>query len=172
MADQNSKELVITRVFDAPRELVWKAWTDPQQVKRWWGPKDFTAPHISIDFREGGKYLYCMHGVGAPGTPAQDFWSAGVFKEIVPEERIVVSDYFSDKDGNKTSPAQMGLSEDFPAESEVTITFDKEGDKTRLTITYPLPQSGATREAMLNSGMEQGWNQSLDKLANVVKAGK
>ncbi len=169
MAGQNSKELVITRVFDASRELVWKAWTDPEMVKKWWGPKNFSAPHISIDFRVGGKYLYCMHGVGAPGSKAQDFWSAGVFKEIVPQERIVVSDYFSDKDGNKLSPAEFGLSPDFPVESAVTIKFIEEGDKTKLSITYPLPYSAAAREAMLKSGMEQGWNQSLDKLAASLK---
>jgi uncharacterized protein YndB with AHSA1/START domain len=165
----NDNELVISRVFDAPREAVWKAWTDPEQIKRWWGPKDFTAPQISVDLRVGGKYHYCMHGAPAPGMPAQDFWSAGIFKEIVPQEKIVVTDYFSDKDGNKLSPADFGLSADFPAESVMTITFTDEGDKTKLSITYPLPDSAASREAIISSGMEQGWNQSLNKLGEALK---
>src|SRR5437867_12269293 len=83
------QELVISRIFDAPRELVWKAWTDPERVKRWWGPKGFTAPYINIDFRTGGKYLYCMRGVAVPGGEEQDFWSAGTFQRIIPHEKIV-----------------------------------------------------------------------------------
>ena len=59
MMKLSEQDLIITRAFDAPRELVWKAWTDPEQVKRWWGPKDFTAPFCKIDLRVRGKYLYC-----------------------------------------------------------------------------------------------------------------
>ena len=158
------RELVITRIFDAPRELVWKAWTEPERVKRWWGPKGFTAPVIKIDLRVGGKYLYCMRS-----PEGQDLWSGGIFQEVVPQERIVATDYFSDKDGNKISPTQFGLSADFPAESTVTITFTEEGDKTKLTLTYPLPESAAARDAILKSGMEQGWNESFDKLAESLK---
>jgi uncharacterized protein YndB with AHSA1/START domain len=79
--EKNTKEreLVITRIFDAPREKVWKAWTDPERVKRWWGPKDFTAPVIKIDLRVGGKYLYCMRS-----PEVKDFWSGGIFQEVVP----------------------------------------------------------------------------------------
>jgi uncharacterized protein YndB with AHSA1/START domain len=165
----NDKELVFSRVLSAPREAVWDAWTSPEKIKRWWGPKNFTAPHIDVDLRVGGKYNYCMHGAPAPGMPAQDFWSGGVFKEIVPNEKIVVTDYFSDKDGNKLSPADFGLSADFPAESTITITFTDEGDRTRLSIVYALPDSAASREAMLSSGMEEGWNQSLDKLAESLR---
>jgi len=72
-------ELVITRVFDAPRELVWKAWTDPDQVARWWGPKGFTAPACKMDLRVGGEYLNYMRS-----PEGQDFWSKGVFREVVP----------------------------------------------------------------------------------------
>ncbi len=169
MTDQNSKELVITRVFDAPRELVWKAWTDPEQIKRWWGPAGFSAPEIKVDLREGGKYHYCMRGPIEPGGSEQDLWSGGEFKKIVPQEKIVITDYFSDKDGNKLSPADFGLSKDFPAESTITITFKDEGEKTKLAITYPIPESAAARKAILESGMEKGWNQSLDKLAESLK---
>ncbi len=158
------REIVITRIFDAPRKKVWKAWTDPERVKRWWGPKGFTSPEIKIDLRPGGTYQYCMRS-----PKGQDLWSGGIFQEVVSQERIVVTDYFSDKDGNKISPTQLGLSADFPAESTVTITFTEEGDKTKLTLTYPLPESAAARDAILKSGMEQGWNESFDKLAESLK---
>ncbi|MBI3954727.1 SRPBCC domain-containing protein [Candidatus Collierbacteria bacterium] len=160
--------IVISRVFDAPRELVWRAWTNQEMVKKWWGPKDFTAPVIQIDFREGGKYLYCMHG--PKGTEFdRDMYSAGVYKEIVPMERIVVSDYFSDEKGNKIDPATSGMSPDFPKEVQVIVRFEDAGNnKTKLTIEYPRPESDAEFEAMRKSGMEAGWNQSLDKLAETL----
>jgi len=162
-------ELVITRTFDAPRELVWQAWTDPEMVKKWWGPKDFTAPVIKSDFRVGGTYLYCMRGPAGPGGPVIDAWSGGEFKEIVPMQKIVVTDYFADKDGNKASAADFGLSPDFPEESTITITFAEEDGKTRLTITYQMPESQIAREAMIKSGIEAGWNETLDKLAESLK---
>jgi len=88
------RELVITRVFDAPRELVWKAWIDPERVRRWWGPKNFTAPVCKIDLRVGGAYLYCMRS-----PEGKDYWSRGVYREIVPPERIVCTDSFADEKG-------------------------------------------------------------------------
>ena len=170
MTDQNTKELVITRVFDAPRELVWKAWTDPAMVKKWWGPKVLTAPSAQSDFRVGGKYVYAMHGP-AGSEWDKDMYSGGEFKEIVPLQKIVVTDYFTDEHGNKIKPTEAGMeSGDFPDESTVTITFADEGSgKTKLAITYPVPESEAGRKAMLDSGMEQGWNQTLDKFAKVVE---
>jgi uncharacterized protein YndB with AHSA1/START domain len=78
-ANQDNKELIITRIFDAPRELVWKAWTEPEQLMRWWGPKSFTSPVCKIDLRVGGVYLYCMRS-----PEGQDYWNTGVYKEIIP----------------------------------------------------------------------------------------
>ncbi len=96
-----TERMVVTRVFDAPRELVWKAWTDPKYVMQWWGPKGFTAPVCKMDFRVGGKFLYCMR------TPdGQECWNGGEYHEIVPHEKIVYSMYFSDSEGNKVEPAQ------------------------------------------------------------------
>ena len=86
---KNSKqqELVIKRIFDAPRELVWDAWTEPEQIMRWWGPKGFSAPVAKIDLRVGGAYLNCMRS-----PEGKDFWSKGVFREIVAPERLVMTD--------------------------------------------------------------------------------
>lgn len=169
MTDQKSNGIVIERVFDAPKELVWKAWTDPEMVKKWWGPKDFTAPNIKSDFKVGGKYLYCMRGP-ANSQFDKDMYSAGVYKEIVLQEKIVVSDYFSDENGNKIDPVTFGLPKDMPAEMDVTVRFEDLGNnKTKLSIEYQRPASDAAFNAMKNSGMEVGWNQSLDKLAMSLK---
>lgn len=162
------KKIVITHVFDAPREKVWEAWTNPEMVKKWWGPKDFTAPSIHIDFRVGGKYIYAMHG--PKGTQFdKDMYSAGIYKEIVPMEKLVVTDYFADEQGNKMSAQEQGLPEGMPSEMTVTVLFeDVENGKTKLSIIYTAT-SQAMYDAMIKSGMQEGWSTSLDKLAKVVK---
>ncbi len=162
MADQNSKTLTIIRVFDAPLEKVWDAWTNPEMVKKWWGPKSFTAPSIKIDFRVGGKYLYAMHGPA--GTQwDKDMWTMGEYKEIVPMQKIVATDNFADKDGNVVSAKQYGMSREFP-ELTLTVTFEEQDGKTKLTLRHEGFPVGD------EVGAEQGWNQSLDKLAESVEA--
>jgi uncharacterized protein YndB with AHSA1/START domain len=169
MADMNRQGVSIVRVFDAPRELVWRAWTEPELMKTWWGPTGFTCPVAKIDFRVGGKYLMAMHGPA--GTEFdKDFWSAGVYHEIVPTERIVLTDTFSDENGNVVDPAAYGEDPDFPKESVVTLLFEDQDGRTKLTIQYPYPGSDAAYEAMAKSGMTEGWNQSLDKLGESLKA--
>jgi uncharacterized protein YndB with AHSA1/START domain len=161
--------ITIERFFDAPREMVWRSWTEPEMVKRWWGPEGFTAPSIKIDLRVGGKYIFCMHGPEGSEFD-KDLYSAGVYKEIVPMERLVVSDYFSDAEGNWVDPEVYGMDTDMPAEMDVTVMFDEaEGGKTKLTIEYPRPESGEIFQAMLKSGMTEGWNSSLDKLAHSLQ---
>ena len=80
---ETESEVLITRIFDAPRQRVWKAWTEPEEVRKWWAPKGFSAPHIRIDFRVGGKFVYCMRGAGFDGA-VKDFWNTGHHLEIVP----------------------------------------------------------------------------------------
>ncbi|MCR4324754.1 MAG: SRPBCC domain-containing protein [Candidatus Curtissbacteria bacterium] len=168
MADE--KGIVIERVFDAPREAVWKAWTDPEMIKQWWGPEGFTAPSIKVDLRVGGKNIYAMHGP-AGSEWDRDMYSAGVIKELVPNEKIVTSDYFSDEEGNKVKPASEGQDANFPDEMDVVITFEDAGEgKTKLTISYPKPENEEQFQAMLKSGMEEGWGTSLDKLQKLVEA--
>jgi uncharacterized protein YndB with AHSA1/START domain len=160
---ENTKEFVISRTFDAPREMVWKMWTVPEYVMRWWGPEGFTAPSVKIDLRVGGKYIYGMKG------PAGSQWdnvvySAGVYKEIVPFEKIVCTDYFSNENGDVVPPTDFGANSDFPTENFVTVTFEEVGSKTKLTITYS-GLSEAVLEAMLKMQMKEGWESSLEKLA-------
>ena len=148
-------EIVITRVFDAPVDRVWKAWTKPEEVKRWWGPKTFHSPVCEIDLRVGGKYLSCMRS-----SDGKDFWSTGVYREIVPQERIVVTDSFADPKGNVVPATYYGMSPDTPLETLLTVTFEDLGGKTKLTLRHAgLP---AGRESELAG---QGWNETLDKLA-------
>lgn len=149
-------ELVITRVFDAPRELVFKVWTEPKHVMNWWGPKNFTAPLCTIDFRPGGAFHYCMRS-----PDGQDYWSKGIYQEIVVPEKIVATMFFSDKEGNFVEPAYYGMGADFPSETLDVVTFEVyEDKKTKLTLHRNKPESIAKRY------MEDlGWNQSLDRFA-------
>jgi uncharacterized protein YndB with AHSA1/START domain len=152
------RELVITRIFDAPRELVWQAWTDPKQIVKWWGPKNFTAPVAKIDLRVGGKYLYCMRS-----PEGQDYWSTGIYREVVPPERLVCTDSFADADGNVVSASHYGVGEDFPLEMQVTITFEDIDGKTKMTLKHVgLPES-------MSDMTSTGWNESFDKLAESLK---
>lgn len=152
---EQANELVIERVFDAPRERVWEAWTDPEQMKKWWGPKDFTAPTVEMDVKEGGKYLNCMRS-----PDGHEFWSTGVYREIVPMERIVLTDSFADADGNVVPGSHYGMP-DFPLETQVIVTFeDDEPGKTKMTLRHVGMPAGEMGE---QAGA--GWNESLDKLA-------
>jgi uncharacterized protein YndB with AHSA1/START domain len=150
-----TRELVIERVFDAPRELVWKAFTQPEHVMRWFGPKGFTSPVSQIDLRVGGKYLNCMRS-----PDGQDYWSTGVYREIVPPERLVYTDSFADADGNPVSASYYGLGDDWGYELLVTLTLADLGGKTKLTLSQlGLPES------VINEQTLAGWNESFDKLA-------
>ena len=149
------KDLIIERSFNAPRELLWQAWTNPQIVRLWWGPRYFTAPYIKIDLRVGGSYFYCMR---APD--GKNFWSTGTYREIVDPERLVITDSFANEMGEVVSAAYYGLSPDFPLESNITIHFEEVSrKKTKLKLTYHgVPVTDYDNAA-------SGWNQSLDKLA-------
>ena len=113
---------------------MWKAWTDPEEVKKWWGPKDFAAPEIKIDLTVGGKYLYCMGVAGLDGV-VKDFCISGKFTEIVPMKRIVSTLSFADENGNPVPAKYYGMPGDWPMEVIATVTFEGvEDSKTRLTV--------------------------------------
>jgi uncharacterized protein YndB with AHSA1/START domain len=153
------RALVITRIFNAPREQVWKTWTEPEHMKRWWGPKGFTSPVSKIDLRVGGAYLSCMRS-----PEGQDFWSTGVYREIVPLERIVCTDSFADEKGNVVPASHYGMEGAFPLEMLITVTFEELDGKTRLTLRHDGIPAGQMSELT-----EAGWQQSFDKLAEILK---
>lgn len=159
------QELVIMRIFDAPRKLVWKAWTDPEYMKRWWGPKGFTSPVSRIDFRVGGIYLNCMRS-----PEGQDYWSTGIYREIVELEKIVCTDSFSDAEGNVVPASHYGMNGDWPLELLLTVTFEEHEGKTKMTLQHVGIPAGENRDLA-----KAGWNESFDKLAEYlekVKAGE
>jgi uncharacterized protein YndB with AHSA1/START domain len=158
-AGADGRELVLTRVFNAPREVVWKAWTDPEQLVRWWGPEGFTSPVCKLDLRVGGKYLFCMRS-----PEGKDFWSTGVYTEIDPPARLVCTDSFADEHGNVVSATQHGLPDEFPDEMLITVTLEEEGGKTRMTVRQAGMPGGKMREMAT-----AGWNGQLDKLAALVE---
>lgn len=158
---KNKEELTITRMFDAPRELAWKAWTETEHTKKWWGPKNFTAPVSKIDLRVGGKYLNCMRG-----PDGKDYWSTGVYREIVPMERIVCTDSFADEKGNVVPASHYGMPGDWPLELLVTVTFEETGGRTKMTLRHEGLPAGTMREQC-----EVGWNESFDKLAEYIVTG-
>jgi uncharacterized protein YndB with AHSA1/START domain len=152
------EDLVVTRIIDAPVEMVWKAWTEPKEVIRWWGPKHYTSPSCRIDLRVGGKYVFCMRAPRDQG--GQDSYTAGVYKRIVPMELLEFTQSLADKDGNPIDPAQLGMPPDFPKELRTVVVFKAKGGMTELTIT----EYGWTVSQMYVYSYA-GLHQSLDKLA-------
>jgi uncharacterized protein YndB with AHSA1/START domain len=126
---------------------------------RWWGPKGFTSPVSKIDLRVGGAYLSCMRS-----PEGQDFWSTGVYREIVPLERIVCTDSFADEKGKVVPASHYGMSEAWPLELLVTVTFEENGGKTKMTLRHAGIPAGQMRDLT-----EAGWKESFDKLAEVLK---
>ena len=151
-AEPNKQELFITREFDAPRRLVWKAWTDPAHVARWWGPRGFTTRVEELDLRAGGASRYVMIGPDGTEYPVQ-----GVFREVVPMERIVTTDEFGP---DFVAPDGVEL----PQGVVLTCLFeDLPGDRTRLTlkIVHPTAEDRRKHEEM---GVIPGWQSSFDCL--------
>jgi uncharacterized protein YndB with AHSA1/START domain len=142
--------VVITRTFSAPRELVWKAWTDPAMVAQWWGPKDFTNPVCEMDVRVGGRIYIVMR---APG--GADYPMTGNFRELTAPERLVFVTAAVDQDGNRL------------LEGETTVTFAEQSGRTTLTVTSRAVGLVAAAPPML-AGMEAGWTGSIDKLERLL----
>jgi uncharacterized protein YndB with AHSA1/START domain len=153
--DKDREAITITRVFDAPRELVWKAWTDPELVMRWWGPNNFTTPTARIDLRVGGRYLSCMRS-----PEGQEFWSTGVYREIVPLERLVMTDSFADEEGNVVPASHYGMTGEWPLELLVTATFRDVNGRTEFILRHEGIPAGKMSE-----DTRAGWSESFDKLA-------
>jgi len=145
------RELTLTRVFDASRELVFKLWTDPEHLARWWGPKMFTSTVRCWEARAGGKIDLTMNMANGGGHPM-----GGGFREVDPPKRLVfTSTAFEDKDGN----AEL--------ENLNTVTFEDDNGKTKVTVHVVVLKASAAMAGPL-SGMEMGWSQSLDKLGDLV----
>jgi len=160
MEKQNSTKngITIVRIFDAPPESVWHAWTDSELMIKWWGPKDSTTPVCKMDFRVGGKLTYCMRS-----PDGKDYWGTGTIKEIIPMKKIVYTDSFTDENGNVVSASHYGM-EESPLESLVTVTFEEaDHGKTQMTLRHVGIPEGA-----MSDDTQAGWNEMFDKLANLL----
>jgi len=153
------KPFVISRVFDAPRERVWKAWTDAAELKQWWGPRGFKVKSCKVDLRPGGMFLY---GMSAPdGT---ETWGKFVYREIAAPRRLVCIVSFSDAQGGVT---RHPWTPNWPLCWHSTVEFEEAGDKTRVTVTWlPHEATDAERKAFDEGrdSMNQGWGGTLDQL--------
>ncbi len=146
------KEITITRVFNAPRALVWKAWTDPVHIAKWWGPRGFTNPRCEWSAHIGGSIYIDMTSPDGLVFPMD-----GVFYEVVRHERLVFISAALAKDGKRLFEVLN------------TIVFAEEGDQTRLTMTALVGRITPEAAPYL-SGMDEGWNQSIDKLGEYLDA--
>lgn len=143
----SDREIVITRVFDAPRDLVFKVWTQPEHLKRWFGPRSLTMTVCEVDLRPDGAYRLVLRA--ADGA---EYGFSGVYHEIVPPARLVFTDGFEGMPGH---------------EAVVTVTFDEHDGATKITSTS-LYQSAEDRDAHIKSGMEEGMRESLDRVAELL----
>jgi uncharacterized protein YndB with AHSA1/START domain len=123
-----TREMTLTRVFDAPVSEVWKYWIEPEKVKKWWGPKGFTSRVADMDFREGRMSFVCISPRG------QDMCNTWAYKKIVPEKEIEFVMAFADKDGKHLDPTTLGLPAGMPREVRHVITFRAIGGKTEVTV--------------------------------------
>jgi uncharacterized protein YndB with AHSA1/START domain len=153
VASPIDREILITRVFDAPRELVFAAWTDPERVVRWWGPKGYSSFACKIDLRIGGGFSLKMRGPDGAVYPC-----TGVFREVVRPERIVYTG-----PSEKNHPCGAGL----PPNAIVTVTFAEYDGKTTLSIHTRL-ESASDHDAAVGAGFVPGWASTLDRLAELL----
>src|SRR6185503_11915717 len=142
----SDREIVLTRVFDAPRHLVFDAFSKPELLKRWFGPRGWSLVVCEVDLRVGGGFRFVLRG--PDGT---EMGMRGVYREIVPPERSVHTESF----------------DDYPGESQVTAVWAEQGGKTTLTVTVLYP-SREVRDAVIQSGMEHGAAESYDRLAELL----
>jgi uncharacterized protein YndB with AHSA1/START domain len=152
--DRNGNELTVTHIFDAPRELVFKVWTDPSHLARWWGPKGFTNPVCEIDVRPGGAIRIHMRGPDGSVYPM-----TGVYQEIVEPERLVFVSAALDKKGDPLF------------EVLTTVVFEEVGGSTKLTM-HAIPSKIRPEGAPHIAGMEEGWKQSFVRLDEYVRKTK
>lgn len=161
MQHDTTFDVEVTRVFNAPVDRVWRAWSESSELKKWWGPKGFTCPLAEVDFREGGKTLICMRAPKEFG--GMDMYSTWSYTKIVPNERIEYTFNFSDKDGHKLQPTDMGLPAEVPTDGHHIVTFKAvDGDKTEMTVIEKGYGSAEARDTS-----QSGLDECLDKMAEL-----
>jgi uncharacterized protein YndB with AHSA1/START domain len=160
MTTETKGDFVISRVFEAPRELLWECFTDPERMKQWWGPKGVTVVAAKMDLRSGGTFHY---GMSMPN--GQVMWGKFVYREITAPERLVLVNSFSDEAGGIT---RHPMSPTWPLELLTTFTFEEEPvGKTKLTVRWSPIKATEAEQQTFDAGhdsMRQGWGGTLDQL--------
>lgn len=144
----NDRELVLTRLIDAPREKVCRCWTEPALLKQWFAPKPYETPVVEVDVRPGGSSLFVMRG-----PDGQDMPNRGVYLDVVPNQRLVATDAFTEA----WQPSEKAF-------MTLILTFEKQGDKTRYTARFR-HWTTEDREAHEKMGFHVGWGICTDQLA-------
>ncbi len=168
MLATKDQDFTISRIFDAERDIVFKAFTDPQRMKHWWGPKGFTVEKSEMDLRPGGIYHYCLRAPdGAP------MWGKFVYREIVPPERVVLINSFSDEQGGTTHHPMMPT---WPLEMLSIFLFEEMGKgKTKFTVKWSPHNASEEERATFAAGhasMTEGWSGTFEQLAAYLEACK
>jgi uncharacterized protein YndB with AHSA1/START domain len=151
--------VVLERDFDAPVHLIWKMWTDPDHFKEWYGPDGATVPVADMDVRVGGTRRVCME-FETPDGPMR-MWFAGDYREVIENERLVYTESTTDEAGNALAPADMGMPDDHPTTTTVTVQLERVQGCTRMTMIHTGIPAGSQGAA--------GWTMALDKLAARVR---
>ena len=158
------KPFEITRVFDAPRDKVWKAWTETERLKQWWGPKGFKVHTCKVDLRPGGVFLYGMT------TPdGKDMWGRFVYREIQAPNKLVFIVSFSDPQGGVT---RHPWSANWPLQTLSTVTFEEQGRKTKVTVQWVPHDATEVERKTFDEGrdsMKQGWGGTMDQFSDYLK---
>lgn len=159
---ENDKVLVLERVFDAPRDLVFRMFKEPEHLAQWWGPRGWELPVCTVDFRPGGTWHYCMRCTDRNQGDfyGMESWGKAVYEEILEPERISYTDYFSDADGNEN--------EAMPS-TDVTLEFLDLGGKTKLVSRAEYASAEALK-TVLDMGMLQGITETWDRLEERLRA--
>jgi uncharacterized protein YndB with AHSA1/START domain len=153
-------DLILTRVFECSAEHLFNCWSDAKRVQRWWGPKHFTSPFCEIDFRVGGRYLFCMRS-----PQGEEYWSSGIYEVIEFPRSIVARDCYSDARGNILSPSSAGLPSTWPSTLLLRLSFEPmDANATRLHLSH------GAMPPELEQSCREGWNEALDKLTVVVSS--
>lgn len=155
VARDDGRAIVMTRVLDAPRALVFAAWTEPRHMARWWGPHGFTSPVCELDVRPGGAWRIVMQGPDGTKVPV-----GGVYLEVDPPRRLVYTATVDEE-------ASRGWEHGPPPPAIHIILFEEQGAKTKLTVVTQL-ESVADRDRIAKMGHEGGMGQSLDRLAALL----
>lgn len=148
--ETRERELIITRDFNAPRDLVFEVWSSCEHLKHWWGPKEWPMDECIMDFREGGTWQYCLRGP----NEGDESWGKAIYQEISKPEKIVYKDHFTDSEGN--------INEEMP-ELLITVEFIEHEGNTRQ-IQTALFDSAETRKSIVEMGFVEGMSSSLDRL--------